>query len=63
MGQLQEFYSTGHKLEVPILTNWVKSSKEELAVKGVYTAGGLVAKKNHPWAKDSIDFLAVVAKR
>ena len=61
-GAAREACSMGHALEKPILEKWVAEVSKRgyplrnLAVKGAYTAG-LVAKKDYPWAKDSIDFI------
>ena len=65
-GELREHCSLGHKLELPILLNWVKNELKSrgfplrfLEVKSAYTAG-LVEKRECPWAKDSIDFILCI---
>ena len=66
-GQAREHCSLGHRLELPILYNWIQivsgdsSPAIGLDVKGAYTAG-LAAKKDAPFAKDSIDFVITVAE-
>ncbi len=69
-GDDREHCTLGHKLEKPILKNWMKllhgneygPTASDLEVKSAYTAG-LAAKKNMPYVKDSIDFLVVVGER
>ena len=65
-GLHREYTSLGHRLEKPILKNWLEVVREDgttpvtgLEVKGAYTAG-LAAKKGAVHAKDSIDFVLVV---
>ncbi len=67
-GVLREHCTRGHLLEAPILKNWVNEMKAEqrrgrgaFRVRAAYKAG-LVSKKHHPWAQDSIDFLAIAGK-
>ena len=63
-GAAREHCQMGHKLELPIGKSWMKDVNEkgflsEIKVLSLHKVG-LVAKKNKPWAKDSIDFLAIV---
>lgn len=65
-GAAREHCSLGHRLEKPILKNWIKLSSNDiefpvpgLEVRGAYAAG-LAAKKGALYAKDSIDFILVV---
>ena len=65
-GAFREYTSLGHKLERPILKNWLAVARDEsttpvtgLKLNGAYTAG-LAAKKGAEYAKDSIDFVLVV---
>ena len=67
-GDEREHCSLGHRLEKPILKNWMTIMKNDsespvpgLVVKGAYTAG-LAAKKGASFAKDSIDFILLVKK-
>ena len=68
-GDAREHCSHGHRLEKPILKNWIKhvenendSSAPGLTVRSAYTAG-LAEKKNAPHAKDSIDFILLVKQK
>ena len=68
-GDEREHCSLGHRLEKPILKNWMKLLADDefdgavgLEAKSAYTAG-LAAKKEMPYIKDSIDFLVVVGHR
>ena len=64
-GKAREYCSLGHKLEIPILKNWVhltggeEASFSEISVEGAFTAG-LAAKKDAAYAKDSVDFVLAV---
>ena len=64
-GKKREACSLGHKLEKPILKNWIRlihsdfSPAPGIHVHGAYTAG-LAAKKSAVYAKDSIDFIVMV---
>ena len=61
-GKEREACRMGHVLELPVLRKWLTETikpryiVQGLQVTGAYTAG-LVAKKDSPWAKDSIDFV------
>ena len=63
-GKNKEHCSMGHKLELPIALDWMRDVNEKKLFPGFTVISlhkiGLVAKKNHPWAKDSIDLLALV---
>ena len=69
-GEQRDHCSLGHRLEKPILKNWMKlfeageyySGVEGLEVKSAYTAG-LAAKKSKEFAKDSIDFVLLVGEK
>ena len=54
----------GHALELPIGIDWMKDVNEKKMLPGFKIISlhkvGLVSKKDQPWAKDSIDFLAFV---
>ena len=65
-GESREHCSLGHRLEKPILKNWIAHVANDpdcpvpsIKVKRAYTAG-LAAKKGMLYAKDSIDFVLVV---
>ena len=63
-GKAREHCSLGHRLELPILRNWINvvsgedSPCEGFKIKSAYTAG-LAAKKGAEYAKDSIDFIVL----
>ena len=63
-GQARDYCRMGHKLELPIGLDWMKDVNEKKLLPGFKIISlhkvGLVGKKNHPWAKDSIDFIAFV---
>ncbi len=63
-GAQREHCKMGHKLELPIGNTFMKDLNESELLPGFRVislhAAGLVAKKDHPWAKDSIDFIAVM---
>jgi hypothetical protein len=60
-GAAREYCSLGHKLELPILSSWIKETKDRyypvrgLCVTSAYKAG-LAGKRGEPAVKDSIDF-------
>jgi hypothetical protein len=60
-GKLRECCSQGHKLEKPILQNWLNLKYDRyfplpsIEVVNTYVTG-LAAKKSRPYAKDSVDF-------
>ena len=64
-GAAREYCSLGHRLEKPILKQWVNLVLEarypnpKVNVKAAYTAG-LASKRGMPVAKDSIDFVLAV---
>ncbi len=64
-GKAREHCTLGHRLELPILKNWIELTSENnfpcpgLKVKGAYSAG-LAAKKDAIYAKDSIDYIIFV---
>ena len=63
-GEKREHCSLGHRLEVPILRNFITSLQSApeynaIVVRGAYSAG-LAAKVGKPYAKDSIDFVLAV---
>ena len=63
-GEKREHCSLGHRLEVPILRNFISSIQSApeynaIVVRGAYSAG-LAAKVGKPYAKDSIDFVLAV---
>lgn len=63
-GNQKEYCEMGHKLELPIATRWmrdfnVKHQFRDHRVVSIHKAG-LVSKRESPWVKDSIDFVAVV---
>lgn len=67
-GEDREHCSLGHRLEKPILKNWISLMKNlpdspapSLVVRAAYTAG-LASRKGFPYAKDSIDFILLVEK-
>lgn len=63
-GAQREHCKMGHKLELPIGNDFMKDLNENEMFPGFKIislhAAGLVGKKDHPWAKDSIDFIAAV---
>ena len=63
-GASKEHCELGHKLELPIGLDWMRDVNEKKLFPGFTVISlhkaGLVGKKNQPWAKDSIDFLAFV---
>ena len=64
-GNLREHCQMGHKLELPIGINFMKDVNEQNALGNdvrvfLLHKVGLVGKKNCPWAKDSLDFLACI---
>ena len=66
VGKVKEHTSLGHVLEEPIFRNFMDGVNQDeqlagLEVLGAYSSG-LVAKKNQPWASDSVDFIATVSK-
>lgn len=65
-GVHKEHCEMGHKVELPIALDWIRDVHEKNLFHGfkfkiiaLYKVG-LVSKKLHPWAKDSIDFLAFI---
>jgi hypothetical protein len=60
-GVIREHCSMGHKLELPILYNWIKETTDRyypasgLCVTSAYKVG-LAGKKGEPAIKDSVDF-------
>ena len=63
-GEKREHCSLGHRLEIPILRNFISSIRTAreyngIIVRGAYSAG-LAAKVGKPYAKDSIDFVLAV---
>ena len=62
-GQAREHCQMGHKLELPIgkawMSDWNKTPFDGFQVVSLHKVG-LVSKKDQPWAKDSIDFIAFV---
>ena len=65
-GAAREHCQMGHKLELPIGNSWmndvnIKSLFQGYKILSLHKVG-LVSKKNEPWAKDSIDFVASVMK-
>ena len=63
-GKSRDYCKMGHKLELPIGIDWMKDVNEKKIFPGFSIVSlhkvGLVSKKNQPWAKDSIDFIAFV---
>ena len=63
-GISREYCRMGHKLELPIGLDWMKDLNNKKLFTGFQIISlhkvGLVEKKNCPWAKDSIDFIAFV---
>ena len=63
-GQKRDYCQRGHKLELPIGMDWMNDVNKKGLFSGFKVISlhkvGLVEKKNCPWAKDSIDFLAFV---
>ena len=61
-GAAREYCSLGHRMEKPILNNWINETKSDsffpvqnLQVTSAYTVG-LAGKRGQPHAKDSVDF-------
>lgn len=63
-GPSREYCQMGHKLELPIGSDWMRDVNEKNLLPGFKVISlhtvGLVAKVDRLWAKDSIDFLAFV---
>ena len=65
-GASRDHCAMGHKLELPIALDWVNDIHEKKLFHGFsfkivsLHKVGLVAKKDSPWAKDSIDFIAFI---
>ena len=64
-GVQREHCSLGHFLETPIFLSFLNDINQEEKLEGFnvlggYTAG-LVSRKEKPWAKDSVDFIATVS--
>ena len=67
-GRAKEYCSLGHKLELPVAMSFMRDANKKDLFHGFnfrfevisLHKTGLVAKKNKPWAKDSIDLLAFV---
>ena len=63
-GRAREYCSLGHRLELPILRNWIEvisshnSPVPSIKIKGAYSAG-LAAKQGAEFIKDSIDFVVI----
>ena len=61
-GVKREYCSLGHRLEIPVVKNWVQVARDmqpSVVVRGVYSTG-LAAKREKEHAKDSIDFIMTV---
>ena len=66
-GKQKEYCSMGHTLELPIAKDWMNDinvkkmlpSNLKFKVVSLHKVG-LVGKKNSPWAKDSVDFIAFI---
>lgn len=60
----KEHCNLGHKLELPIGKSFMSLVNEKNKIPGFKVISlhkiGLVGKKSHPWAKDSIDFVACI---
>ncbi len=65
-GKIREHCKMGHKLELPIAIEMMNDLNERQVLPGFKVISlhgvGLVGKKDCPWAKDSIDLIAVVKK-
>ena len=63
-GANRDYCRMGHVLEFPIGIEWMKEVNDKKMFPGYSIVSlhkvGLVAKKDQPWAKDSIDFIAFV---
>ena len=63
-GAQREHCKMGHKLELPIGNDFMRDLNTESMLPGFKVlslhSAGLVGKKRSPWAKDSIDFIAVI---
>ena len=66
-GKGKEHCSMGHSLEIPIAVDWMNDVNEKRLFAHVENVKvlslhkvGLVSKKEEPWVKDSIDFLASI---
>ena len=61
-GAIRDYCSMGHKLELPLAKDWMADVNEKNLFPGFKIISlhkvGIVGKKYHPWAKDSIDFIA-----
>jgi hypothetical protein len=69
-GISRDYCSLGHRLEIPILHSWMNTVEDnrddpmfgfEFEIQAAFTAG-LAAKKNAMYAKDSVDFVVIVAE-
>jgi hypothetical protein len=69
-GSAREYCSLGHRLERPILSSWINTVEDkrddplfgfEFEILAAFTAG-LAAKKDAMYAKDSVDFVVIVAE-
>lgn len=64
VGDEKDYCEMGHKLELPLGINWMKDVNKKNLFPGFSILSlhkvGLVSKKNSPWVKDSIDFVAAV---
>ena len=62
-GKAREYTSLGHVLEAPIFRSFMEDINDGNEIDGVDVlsayATGIVAKKQRPWAKDSIDYIGI----